>query len=51
MIEAEIVQRLERLERDNRRLKSFAIGTLVVAAAFCGIYATQGSPEKITARV
>lgn len=49
MAETEIARRLEKLERDNRRLKGFAIAALVLAAAFGAVYATQSVPQKITA--
>jgi hypothetical protein len=50
MTEMELVQRLERLERDNRRLKRIGAAALVLAAALGAIYARQPIPEKITAR-
>jgi hypothetical protein len=50
MADAEMTQRLEKLERDNRRLKGFAIAALVLAATFGAIYATQPVPQKIAAR-
>ncbi|HUY14148.1 MAG TPA: hypothetical protein VMX16_11050 [Terriglobia bacterium] len=49
MNEAEIARRLEKLERDNRRLKGFAFATMVLAAAVGGIYATRPVPKTITA--
>jgi hypothetical protein len=49
MTPEDIAQRLEKLERDNRRLKGFAVGVLVLAAGLSAIYATQPVPEKITA--
>lgn len=49
MTESEIADRLERLERDNRRLKGFALGVLVLAAALGGIYAKQPAPNRILA--
>jgi hypothetical protein len=49
MTDVELARRLERLERDNRRLKGFAVGALVLATALFGIYAAQPVPEKITA--
>ena len=50
MTETELVQRLERLDRDNRRLKTIGAAVLVLAAALGAIYATQPVPQKITAR-
>ena len=49
MTDVELARRLERLERDNRRLKGFALSVLVLATALFGIYAAQPVPEKITA--
>ena len=49
MTEAELVARLEKLERDNRRLKRIGAGVLVLAAAVGMIAATRPVPQKITA--
>jgi hypothetical protein len=49
MSEIELVGRLQKLERDNRRLKGFALAALVLAAALATIYATQPVPQTITA--
>lgn len=49
MTDAELTARLEKLERDNRRLRAFAVAALVLAAALSTIYATAPVPEKITA--
>lgn len=49
MSEAELVRRLEELERDNRRLKRFVVAGLAVAAAFCAVYASRPVPQTITA--
>ncbi|MGH8143269.1 MAG: hypothetical protein ACREU2_12220 [Steroidobacteraceae bacterium] len=49
MTETELAGRLERLERDNRRLKGFALGVLTLAAALSAIYATQPVPDVIKA--
>jgi hypothetical protein len=49
MSETELAGRLERLERDNRRLKRFALAALVLAATLATIYATQPVPESFTA--
>jgi hypothetical protein len=50
MTETELVQRLERLERDNRRLSRIGAAALVLATALSAIHATQPVPGKITAR-
>lgn len=49
MSEAEIASRLERLERDIRRLKSLATAAIVLAAALGAVYATRPVPQSITA--
>ncbi len=49
MTETELARRLERLERDNQRLNGFAVAALVLAMAFGAIYATQPTPQTITA--
>jgi hypothetical protein len=49
MSEAQLASRLERLERDNRRLKGFAAVALVLAAALAAIYASGPTPQKFTA--
>lgn len=49
MSETEITARLERLERNNKRFKRLATVALVIAAAFCAIYAARPVPDKITA--
>jgi hypothetical protein len=49
MSNTELVERLERLERDNRRLKGFAIAALALAVALTTIYATQPVPQRVTA--
>jgi len=49
MSETDLALRLERLERDNRRLKGFAIATVVVAAALASIFAGQPVPDVISA--
>jgi hypothetical protein len=58
--EAAIVHRLEDLERDNRRLRSYGITMLVVLAVFLGVgaallyfsgaYGLPGSPQMVAAR-
>ena len=50
MSEVDLNQRLKRLERDNRRLKAFVSGVIVLAAALGGIHAAKPDPQKITAR-
>lgn len=50
MTETELTNRLERLERDNRRLKGLGVAALVLAAALGAVYAARPVPEKITAR-
>ena len=47
--DTEIVVRLERLERDNRRLKRLGAAALVLAAALGAIAATQPVPDVIKA--
>ncbi len=49
MTETELIRRLDKLERDNRRLKGFALGVVVLAAAVIAIYASQPAPNKIVA--
>lgn len=49
MSDTEFAKRLEKLERDNRRLKAIAFAVIILAAALCGIYATQPVPEEIMA--
>lgn len=49
MSEAELIARLERLERDNRRLKRFAVMALTIAAAIGTMAAAQPVPQKIVA--
>ncbi|MGH9357712.1 MAG: hypothetical protein ACRD1O_00885 [Terriglobia bacterium] len=60
MSEAELVKRLEKLERDNRRLKRSALAALMLAAVLLAGYAAscsrnqrasgaRNAPEKITA--
>jgi hypothetical protein len=43
----DLAQRLEKLERDNRRLKGFGVGVLLLAAGLSAIYATQPVPDLI----
>lgn len=49
MIEAELIQRLEKLERDNRRLKRLGVAALVLTAAFGAVYAARPIPDIIKA--
>lgn len=49
MSEAELVSRLERLERDNRRLRRFVFAAAVLVAALAAIYATQPVPQVVRA--
>jgi hypothetical protein len=49
MIETELVERLERLERDNWRLKAIVVSSLVVVAAFGAVYAARPAPPVIKA--
>lgn len=52
MTDTELVARLERLERDNRRLKRVALGALVLVAASVGLgaaYAKPAIPQRIVA--
>lgn len=50
MSESELLSRIERLERDNRRMKGYALGTLILASALGAVYATEPVPAKLTAR-
>jgi hypothetical protein len=50
MNEAEWTERFERLERDHRRLKSFALAVFFLALALAGIYAIRPARKKVTAR-
>lgn len=43
------MERLEKLERDNRRFKRLALAALVLPIALVSIYATRPVPDKITA--
>ncbi len=49
MTETELVEQLEGLERDNKRLKGFAVGVLALVAALGGVYARQPVPQTIAA--
>src|SRR5690348_9936280 len=49
MPEADFGERLERLERDNRRLKAFALAVLIVVAALAAMNAAQPVPDVIAA--
>jgi hypothetical protein len=49
MTDLEIARRLEKLERNNRRLKRFGAPALVLAAALGAIYATKPVQQTITA--
>ncbi len=49
MSEAELIGRLEKLGRDNRRLKRFVFFVLVVTTALATIYAMQPVPQKMKA--
>jgi hypothetical protein len=49
MSEIELRQRLEKLERDNRRLKRLGIVSLALVAGLVAIAATRPVPDKITA--
>jgi hypothetical protein len=49
MSETDLIGRLEKLERDNRRLKGSALAALVLATALATIYAAQPVPQTITA--
>jgi hypothetical protein len=61
MADGELIERLEKLERDNRRLKRLGLASLVLATALLAAYAAscsrvremsgaQNVPEKIAAR-
>jgi hypothetical protein len=49
MNETELISRLEKLERDNRRLKRFGAAALVLAAGLVLAAATQPIPDVIRA--
>lgn len=49
MSESELVNRVEQLERDNRRLKRLGAALLVLVAALGAIYAARPVPHKIEA--
>jgi hypothetical protein len=49
MTDTGIAERLERLERDNTRMKRLGVGALVLIAALGAIYAAQPVAEKVTA--
>jgi hypothetical protein len=49
MTETELARRLEKLERDNRRLKGLATIALIIAAALGAIYAARPVPQRIEA--
>jgi hypothetical protein len=49
MTESELTARLERLERDNRRLKRAAIIPVLIAAALGAIFAARPTPDVIKA--
>lgn len=49
MSDAELARRLERLERDNQRLKRGGLAILVLLAALTTIYATRPIPQVIKA--
>lgn len=49
MTEEEISRRIDRLERDNRRLKGFAAAVVIVLAALGAVSAARPVPQKIAA--
>lgn len=49
MTETDLMQRLETLERDNRRFKRLALVALVLPIALVSIYATRPVPDIIKA--
>ncbi len=49
MTDTELISRLEKLERDNRRLKGFAFAVLVLSTALATMYATSPIPQRIKA--
>jgi len=50
MTESGLIERLEKLERDNRRFKKLSVAALVLAAVLGAIYATRPGPDVIKAR-
>lgn len=49
MPDTEITQRLEKLERENRRLRRGGLALLAALVAFTAIYATRPIPDVIEA--
>lgn len=49
MTQSELLGRLERVERDNRRLKRCGLALLAFLVALTAVYATRPVPQKITA--
>lgn len=49
MTDTELAKRVEKLERDNQRMKRGGIAFLVLLVALSTIYATRPVPQKITA--
>lgn len=49
MSERDLAERMEKLERDNRRLKRTGVGLFVVLVALTTVYATRPVPDVIKA--
>jgi hypothetical protein len=48
MADEELIKRLERLERENRRMRRLGGAALILAAALGAIYATRPVPDVVT---
>ncbi len=50
MTEAELAERIKRLERDNRRIKRLALAAFILVSALIFLYAERPVPQTLTAR-